>query len=207
LELQKFPPDTFSVTQTYNEVARDGQFNSFTVGMGGAQLKADIATLLQDRGASSDIQGVVLGDGEEHFSFNTIQEHNAPDTRSNIMFRVALKDKATSVYLGNIRVDKIAQRTDAFQQNKNLLLGSQARADSIPKLEILADDVKCSHGATVGPVDQEQIFYLMSRGLSRGEAEELIVTGFFRKVVDTLTLPGAADWINDLVTEKIHREV
>jgi len=101
-------------------------------------------------------------------------------------------------------VSKEGQRTDSYQSNKNLLLGSNAHADSIPKLEILADDVKCAHGATVGPADKEQIFYLMSRGLSSLEAEELIVTGFFRQVVQSCPVDGAGDWINSLVADKIH---
>ena len=164
LELQKFNSAVFAVTRTHAEIDQDASLTSLTVGLGAAQLKGDIATVLNARGAASDRFGIVLGDDTEHFSFNTIQKHSAPDTRSNINFRVVLKDSATSIYQGIIEVAKCAQRTDAFQSNKNLLLGSHARADSIPKLEILADDVKCSHGATVGPVDREQIFYLMSRG-------------------------------------------
>jgi len=164
-----------------------------------------IETILVDRGGQSDIKGIVLGHGSEHVSYNTIQEHAAPDTTSNINFRVALKDSAASIYQGIVKVDKIAQRTNAFQSNKNLLLGSEARADSIPKLEILADDVKCSHGATVGPVDKEQLFYLQSRGLSLKESEELIVTGFFAQVLNTITIKGVADWINALAAEKIHQ--
>ncbi len=138
-------------------------------------------------------------------AYNTIQEHASPDTTSNINFRVALKDNASSIYQGNIKVDKVATRTNAFQSNKNLLLGAEARADSIPKLEILTDDVKCSHGATVGPVDKEQLFYLMSRGLPLKEAEELIVIGFFAEVLNTITIKGAADWIGALTAEKIHQ--
>ncbi len=139
----------------------------------------------------------------KRYSFNTIQDHIAPDTSSTINFRVALKDSSSSAYLGTIRVSKEGQRTDSTQSNKNLLLGANAHADSIPKLEILADDVKCSHGATVGPADKEQIFYLMSRGLNNLEAEELIVTGFFRQVVQSCPVDGAGDWINNLVAEKI----
>jgi len=204
VELQNFGRDIFAVTGNYNHVARDGVFNGLTVGLGGGQLKSDLNTVLSATGAASDIQGVVLGAANEHFSFNTIQEHASPDTSSNINFKVALKDTSSSVYQGIIKVNKIAQRTNAFQSNKNLLLGNEARADSIPKLEILADDVKCSHGATVGPVDREQIFYLMSRGVSASAAEELIVSGFFRQVLETCTISGATDWIFDLVAKKIH---
>ncbi len=95
----------------------------------------------------------VIGDRNEHFSFSTIIDHIAPDCKSNVNFRVALKDRASSSYIGAVKVAKEAQKTDSYQSNKNLLLGAESKADSIPKLEILADDVKCSHGATVGPVD------------------------------------------------------
>jgi Fe-S cluster assembly protein SufD len=203
LEVQNFDKNVFSITHTRNEIGRDAKLSALTVALSGRQIKSDIATILAQPGAFSDIYGLALGDGHEHFSFNTVQGHNAPDTTSNITFKVVLKDEAMSVYQGIIRVAKVAQRTDAYQSNKNLLLGSNARADSIPKLEILADDVKCSHGATVGPVDKEQIFYLMSRGLDVAEAEELIVTGFFRQVLDACTISGAADWIYDLVITKM----
>jgi Fe-S cluster assembly protein SufD len=206
VEVQNFDSRVFSVNETHNVIAKDAQFYSLTVAMGGAQLKSDIKTVLQDRGANSDVQGLVLGDGSERFSFNTIQEHNSPDTTSNINFRVALKDESASIYQGIIRVAKVAQRTDAYQSNKNLLIGSGARAESIPKLEILADDVKCSHGATVGPVDREQIFYLMSRGLNAQEAEELVVIGFFRKVLEDCTIDGVSEWIGDLVASKIQTQ-
>lgn len=203
VEVSDFSSNTFSVSRIYNEVKRDGKFHSMTVALGGLQIKSDIQTNLKEPGSLSDIRGVVLGADSEHFSFNTIQDHTAPDTTSTINFRVALKDSSSSAYLGTIRVTKEAQRTDSYQSNKNLLIGSNAHADSIPKLEILADDVKCAHGATVGPADREQIFYLMSRGLNALEAEELIVSGFFRQVVQSCPVDGAPNWINDLVAQKI----
>jgi Fe-S cluster assembly protein SufD len=203
VEVQCFDEKTFAVGETHSAIARDGKFSALTVALGGGQVKSDIITTLQGRGAASKVLGVVLGDRSERFSFNTVQDHNAPDATSDINFRVALKGAASSIYQGIIRVSKIAQRTDAFQTNKNLLLGTEARADSIPRLEILADDVKCSHGATVGPVDREQIFYLMSRGLDSHEAEELVVNGFFRKVIAECPVAGVSDWIGKLVGDKI----
>lgn len=203
LELQRFGLNIFAVTQNNTDVAKDAKLYSLNVGLGGFQLKADICTSLKEPGATCDVQGIVLGDKTEHYSYNTLQNHDAPATESNINFRVALKDKAVSIYQGTITVDKSAQKTNAFQSNKNLLLGSEAGAESIPKLEIFADDVKCSHGATVGPVDSEQIFYLMSRGLSRPQAEEMIVTGFFRQVMETCVIPNGIDWISSLVQDKL----
>lgn len=206
LEVQELGNDVFLIESLNSRVSRDGYFNSLSVGVGCKQTKADISTYLQAPGAHSAVLGAVLGDGNEHFNFNTVQEHNAPDTRSEINFKVALKDAASSVYQGVIRVAKIAQRTDAYQSNKNLLLGTDARADSIPKLEILANDVKCSHGATVGPVDRDQLFYLRSRGLTENEAEELILLGFFRQVLEQFAMKQATDWLTDVVSRKAFRK-
>jgi Fe-S cluster assembly protein SufD len=198
--------DVFAVNRVTSRLHKDSNFFMTTAGLGGRQIKSDIETIMVEPGSNSDIRGVVLGDGTEHFSYNTIQEHACPDTTSNINFRVALKDHSASIYQGIVKVDKIAQRTNAFQSNKNLLLGTEARADSIPKLEILADDVKCSHGATVGPVDKEQLFYLTCRGLSAPEAEELIVLGFFAQILDGITVKGAAEWVGELVADKIQKD-
>lgn len=206
LELYNFGRQVFSVSRNNNIVAKDGFVYSFTAALGGGQLKSDIVTVLKDRGATSDVRGIALGDGEEHFYYNTIQNHDSPDTKSDINFRVALKGNAVSSYQGNIKIALTASRTDAFQSNKNLLLSETAKAESIPRLEILTDDVKCSHGATVGPVDKNQLFYLMTRGLNEKEAEEFIVTGFFASLLASLKIEGAADWIENLIGDKIHSE-
>jgi Fe-S cluster assembly protein SufD len=206
LEMQDFANNVFYVQRLNSHVEQDATFNSLSIALGGKQTKADIATYLEARGAQSSVLGAVLGSDSSKFSFNTIQEHNAPDTTSDINFRVALKDTASSVYQGIIRVDKTAQRTNAFQSNKNLLLGGEAKADSIPKLEILADDVKCSHGATVGPVDREQLFYLRSRGLTEIEAEQLVVLGFFRKVLEQFPAASTMEWLTEVIAEKISSE-
>ncbi|MGC8834380.1 MAG: SufD family Fe-S cluster assembly protein, partial [Armatimonadota bacterium] len=115
-----------------------------------------------------------------------VQDHVAPHTTSNLLYRAALRDEARSVYAGLIHVRPEAVRADAYQANRNLLLSKEARADSLPKLEIETDDVRCTHGATVGPVDEEQAFYLMSRGLSKAEAERMIVEGFFEDVITSV---------------------
>jgi Fe-S cluster assembly protein SufD len=205
VELSQLGHNVFAISRTSTYVGRDGHLDYTTASLGARQIKSVIETLMIDRGGNSDVKGIILGDLHEHVSFNTIQQHASPDTTSNINFRVALKDEASSIYQGIVKVDKVAQRTNAFQSNKNLLLGSGARADSIPRLEILADDVKCSHGATVGPVDKDQLFYLNSRGLPMKEAEELIVIGFFAEVLNTISIKGAADWIGSLIAEKIHQ--
>lgn len=204
LEVQEQGKNVFMVNRSNCLVDRDGHYESLTLSLGGCQTKSDISTVLRAPGASSRVLGLVLGAEQEKFSFNTIQEHAAPDTKSDINFRVALKDSSSSLYQGIVKVDKVAQRTDAYQSNKNLLLDGSASADSIPKLEILADDVKCSHGATVGPVDREQIFYLMSRGMSRQQSEKLVVLGFFRQTLESFPLKKILGWLSEAVSKKIH---
>lgn len=206
LELQEYGNDVFMVNKFNCIVDRDGRYESLTLALGGRQTKSDMATNLRAPGATSEVLGIVLGANNEKFSFNTIQDHSAADTKSNIIFRTALKDKSSSIYQGIVRVAKVAQRTDAYQSNKNLLLDGTATADSIPKLEILADDVKCAHGATVGPVDREQIFYLMSRGITRQVAEQLIVLGFFRQTLERFPYQEALSWLSEAVTRKIQGE-
>ncbi len=203
VEVQNFSQDTFSIGHSYYTLERDSNLNSLVTAFGGEQLKSEMQVIMQDRGAQSSLNGVILGNETEHFNFNTIEDHLAPDTKSNIDFRIALQDEAQSIYHGTIQVAKAAQKTEAFQSNKNLLLGKHSHADSIPKLEILADDVKCSHGATVGPVDKKQIFYLMSRGLTEPQAEELIVNGFFHQLLNNCPIAGVSDWLDLIVAEKI----
>lgn len=206
LEVASPGSSVYCINQVYNEVEKDGKFASLTAALGGGKTKTDISVNLKEPGAISDTRGIVLGADKEHFDFNTIQEHAAPDTTSDINFRVALKDSSTSVYQGIIKVDKQAQRTAAYQSNKNLLLGGEAKADTIPRLEILADDVKCSHGATVGPIDRDQIFYLMSRGLHEPEAEKLVVSGFFQEVLESFNRPEETAWLSKLIEKKVMRE-
>ena len=203
VEAQNFDENTFAIGHSYYTQAQDSRLNALVVGMGGAQLKSEIHTNLIERGAESNLNGVLLGNSTERFNFNTIEDHLAPNTTSNIDFRIALKDESQSIYHGIIQVDKLAQKTNAFLSNKNLLLSEKAHADSIPKLEILADDVKCSHGATVGSVDRKQIFYLMSRGLSAAQAEELVVNGFFHELLASCQIEGVSDWLDILVANKI----
>ncbi|MBX9671793.1 MAG: Fe-S cluster assembly protein SufD [Candidatus Obscuribacterales bacterium] len=204
VNVDKLSDTTYQMSKTRTHVERDAHFDYLTCGLGAKQIKSDFETVMAGPGSYSRVQGLVLGSDSEQYSYNTTQAHKTPNASSDIIFRVALKDKAQSIYQGNVLVDKIAQKTSAFQSNKNLLLGQKAKADSIPRLEILADDVKCSHGATVGPVDPEQLFYLQCRGLSVQEAQEFIVSGFFVQVLDTVNITGAAAWIGELVAQKIH---
>src|SRR5207237_7389131 len=159
-----------------------------TGGVGAQKGKTRIPNAPAGQGATSRVTGAYFADGEQHLDYDTFQEHIAPSTTSDFAFKGALRDEARAVWRGMIRVEQDAQKTNAYQENRNLLLSKTAHADSIPGLEILANDVRCTHGATLGQVDREQLFYLMTRGLSRSEAERVIVRGFFQDALDRVEL-------------------
>ena len=157
---------------------RDARFFGASVGLGGAVVKTDVGSRLAGPGARSELVGIALAEKRQHLDHHTTHHHTSERTWSNIDFKAAVSDRARSVYTGLIRIEEDAPASEASQENRNLLLSESARIDTIPELEILTDDVSCSHGATVAPVDQEQIFYLQSRGLTPDEALRLVVRGF-----------------------------
>jgi Fe-S cluster assembly protein SufD len=167
-------------------VGRDGEVDWVVLGLGGTRAKSRIESYLADQGANAKVTGAYFLAGSEHADYDTTQEHAAPNTTSDLYFKGVLTDHARAVWRGVIRVDKHAQKTDAYQENRNLLLSHDAHADSIPGLEIQANDVRCTHAATIGQIDRLQLFYLMSRGLSRKQAERVIVRGFFQPVLDRI---------------------
>ena len=167
-------------------IGRDGEVDWVVLGLGGTRAKSRIESYLADQGANAKVTGAYFLTGSEHADYDTTQEHAAPNTTSDLFFKGVLADHSRAVWRGVIRVDKGAQKTDAYQENRNLLLSHEAHADSIPGLEIEANDVRCTHGATIGQIDKLQLFYLMSRGHSRPQAERLIVRGFFQPILDRI---------------------
>jgi Fe-S cluster assembly protein SufD len=167
-------------------IGRDARFHWTYTALGGKVTKVDLEMHLDGEGSEAKFSGCYFGNGTQHFDFHTFQNHNVGHTVSDLLFKGALRDRARMVYQGLIKVHKDAQRSDAYQANRNLLLSPKARADSIPSLEIEANDVRCTHGATVGQVDEEQLFYLRSRGLPRPEAEQMIIQGFFEPVLERI---------------------
>ncbi|MBI3318527.1 MAG: Fe-S cluster assembly protein SufD [Candidatus Omnitrophica bacterium] len=188
LHLQRWSEPVAELFTQRALLGKDSEFLNVTMGLGGRISKASVETVLAESGARAELLGVFFGRGKQHFDFHTMQDHQAPQTTSDLLYKSALKDEAKLVYTGLIRIRKAAQKSDAYQANRNLLLDQGAKADSIPMLEIEADDVRCTHGVAVGPVEEEQLFYLESRGLSRGEAERLIVAGFFEQVFKRIPL-------------------
>jgi Fe-S cluster assembly protein SufD len=188
VSVQNLSQETWHFASHHARVDRDAELDWVAGGFGSKKGKTRIQNDLAGPGATSRVTGAYFTDGSQHLDYDTFQEHIAPHTTSDFAFKGALRDVSSAVWRGMIRVEKDAQKTNAYQENRNLMLSPRAHADSIPGLEILANDVRCTHGATLGQVDREQLFYLMSRGLSRAEAERLIVRGFFSDVLDRIQL-------------------
>ena len=188
ISLQNYSRGTWHFASHHGRVERDAELDWVAAGFGSAKGKVRIHNDLAGPGATSRVTGAYFADGTQHLDYDTFQEHMAPSTTSDFAFKGALRDNARTVWRGMIRVEEGAQKTNAYQENRNLLLSKTAHADSIPGLEILANDVRCTHGATLGQVDRELLFYLMTRGLNRAEAERVIVRGFFQDVLDRVEL-------------------
>ena len=183
-------------------VSKDARFHWTFAGLGGKLSKLDMEMYLDGEGSEAKFSGCYFGNESQHFDFHSFQNHRVGHSLSDLLFKGALRGKARTVYQGLIKVHKDAQRSDAYQANRNLILSNKARADSIPSLEIEANDVRCTHGATVGQVDEDQLFYLMARGLPRRDAEQLIIRGFFEPVLERIP----AESLRALVTEAIERK-
>ncbi len=184
-------------------VDRDGRLQ-WTIGALGSRLaQVNQHVALTGIGAEAQVNGVMFTEGKQQLTYNTLQHHQAERCRSDLLYKGALQDRSRVVWRGMIKVDKGAQKTDGYQRNDNLMLSEHARADSIPGLEIEADDVRCTHGATAGRVDDEQIFYARCRGLTRKEAIRMIVAGFFQQVFDRITIDSVRDALGDAIGRRI----
>jgi Fe-S cluster assembly protein SufD len=184
--IQNHHPGTRQFATHRATVGRDAELAWVAAALGGTRAKSRMESYLADRGASVKVTGAYYLTGQEHVDYDTTQEHAAPDTTSDLAFKGVLDEHARAVWRGVIRVDRGAQKTDAYQENRNLLLSPDAQATPIPGLEIEANDVRCTHGATVGQVDPQQLFYLMSRGMSRADAQRAVVHGFFEPVLERI---------------------
>ncbi|HVF07788.1 MAG TPA: Fe-S cluster assembly protein SufD [Actinomycetota bacterium] len=167
---------------------RDADLRTLSLGFGADLARTETEVELAEPGGFSEQLGVFFADGEQHFDHRSTQEHVAPNCRSDLLYKGALRDRSRAVYSGWVYVRPGAQKTDAMQTSRNIVLSEHAKADAIPNLEIEANDVKCGHAASVGPVDDDALFYLESRGIARDEAERLIVTGFFQEVLDRVQI-------------------
>jgi Fe-S cluster assembly protein SufD len=203
VSIQNLSLETWHFAAHRARVERDAELDWVAGGFGSKKGKIRIENDLAGPGATSRVTGAYFADGSQHLDYDTFQEHAAPNTTSDFAFKGALRDSSTSVWRGMIRVEPDAQKTNAYQENRNLILSEQAHADSIPGLEILANDVRCTHGATSSPVNRDELFYCMARGLSRGEAERLIVRGFFQDVLDRIELEPVRDAVAQALEARI----
>ncbi len=206
LSVQEHGPRTWHIGLQRAHLGRDARLRSAAVALGGEYARLRSEALLEGSGAESEQVAVYFGDDGQMLDFRTLQDHAAPRTRSELLFKGAVEDTAKSVYSGLIRLREEAQRSEAYQTNRNLVLTEGAGAESIPNLEILANDVKCSHASTVGPIDDDQSYYLQSRGVAPDEAERLIVLGFFDDVFSRLPTSSLTGSLRRAVVDKIeHR--
>ena len=201
--LQRFGRGVKRFSTQHVLAGRDARVVTFNVALGGDLSRADVTSRLAGTGSESEMLALWFGDSSQHFDHHTLQHHAAPHAHSDLLFKGALTDEGSSVFRGLIRVDKGAQLTDAYQTNRNLLLSEGSQASALPNLEIEADDVRCSHGATIGQVEAGQLFYLMSRGLTRRQAERLLVFGFFDEVLARLPMEGVRARVREAIEEKI----
>ncbi|HZD05011.1 MAG TPA: Fe-S cluster assembly protein SufD, partial [Longimicrobiales bacterium] len=201
--IQRLGRGAFYQSQQRTLAGRDSTLDTLNVSLGASVTRVDLDARLMGPGANSDMLGLYFGDDDQHFDHNTSQDHQAPNAMSDLLYKGALDGTSRSVFRGIIRVRPGAQQTDAYQTNRNLLLSDEARADSLPNLEIEADDVKCSHGATVGQLDEDALFYLMSRGIEQEKAERLVVLGFLGEVLSRLPLGGVSEKVTRAIEEKL----
>ncbi len=182
---------------------RDSTVRSLAVNLGSSFARTQVESVLKGEGAFSEMLGLYFADADQHFAQRTLQYHDAAHATSDLLYKGALKENSRSEYSGLIKVSKGAQGTDAYQANRNLVLSDNAMAHSIPQLEIEANEVRCTHGATVSPVEEEHLFYLMSRGIDRVTAQKLVVFGFFGEVLDRIRVPGVRDALSDAISAKV----
>jgi Fe-S cluster assembly protein SufD len=203
LHLQNLAPTAWNFSTQRMRLARDSVVRHFIGSWGSRLSKNWINMELLGEGSSGELLGLYFPGGRQHLDHHTNQLHKAPHASSDLLFKGALKDRARSVYQGYIKVYPHAQKTNAYQANRNLMLSKQARADSIPGLEIEADDVRCTHGATAGQIPDEYIFYLMARGIDRANAERMIVQGFFEEVLNRIPVEGVRNKLEAEIARKL----
>jgi len=203
VELQSWGKHVWNFSHERARVERSGNLD-WIFGAIGSRLTKNFTELdLAGEGSQGRMSGFYFTDGNQHLDHDTQQNHLAPNTSSDLLFKGALKGKSRSVWQGMIYVAPDAQKTDGYQANRNLVLSDQARADSIPGLEILADDVRCTHGATVGNLEMEPLFYLKSRGIPQAEAEKIVVEGFFDPIFQRIPFEGVRERFQQYIADKM----
>jgi Fe-S cluster assembly protein SufD len=204
VSLQNWERNVLHFNTIRSQTEKDATINSLVVSFGSQLSRTNVEAGLSAAGGDSEMLGLYFADQNQVLDHHTLQDHLAPNAHSDLLYKGALRDESMAVFSGLIRVEPGAQKTDAYQTNRNLILGTDdAFAVSLPNLEIMADDVKCSHGSTTGQVDETELFYLMSRGIPRREAEKLVVFGFFGEITSRIPLKGLKDKLDRAIEGKI----
>jgi Fe-S cluster assembly protein SufD len=202
---QNWSRDTLSFQFNSTVVRRDARVQSLNLHLGARQARHESLSQLQAPGAFSEMLALTIADGGQEFDQRTLQIHQAPNTKSDLLYKNALRETAKTVFSGLIIVDPDAQKTDAYQSNRNLMLSDDAEAHSLPGLEIQANDVRCTHGATSSRIDPEQEFYLQSRGIGKAMADELLTFGFFEEVLNRLASEPLHEALRELIKTKFEK--
>ncbi len=203
VQLQNWNDKVWHFAHQAGRVDRDASLQWTVAGLGAKLAHIHQDVFLDGKGAAAEVNGVTFATERQVISYYTQQTHNAPNTRSDLLYKDVVRDRARCIWRGMIKVAKDAQKTDGYQRNDSLLMSEECRADAIPGLEIEADDVRCTHGATCGRVDEEQLFYCMCRGLKRSEAMHMIVEGFFQRVYDRIPVEIVRETLGQAVERKL----
>jgi Fe-S cluster assembly protein SufD len=188
-------------------IGRDAELRSLVVAFGGSLSRTEVESVLEGDGGSSEMLGLYFADADQHFDFRSIQDHVGSRTGSDLLYKGALKGRSRAIYSGTVVIEKDAHKCDAYQTNRNILLSETAKANSIPNLEILTNDpVRCGHAASVGPVDEDTLFYIQSRGIPYEEAERLVVFGFFHEVLDKVSLPEVREALESAIADELEKD-
>lgn len=203
--VQQRGPRVWQIATQVSRVGAEATLDSSQVALGSDYGRTRTDCRLVGRGATGNLRAVYFGEGSQTLDFRTFQQHAAPDTTSNLLFKGVVDDHSRSVYTGLIKVEKDARGTNAFQTNRNIKLSEHAWAESVPNLEIETNDVRCSHASTVGPIDEDQRFYLESRGVRPDVAERLIVAGFFDEVLEEFPIAAVVPIIEEAIQQRLDR--
>jgi Fe-S cluster assembly protein SufD len=201
--IQNENQSSFNISRTQVEQKRNSTATIYTVTNGGALVRNDINTVLNDENCNCNLYGLYLIDGNQHVDNHTLIDHAMPHCQSNELYKGVLNDKSHAVFNGKVFVRKDAQKTNAYQSNKNILLSKDSLVDTKPQLEIFADDVKCSHGATVGQLEEEALFYLRARGISKDNARSILIRAFANDIFDEIKIDALHYYLNEMVFEKL----
>jgi Fe-S cluster assembly protein SufD len=203
VSIQNWGKGVTHIQRQRGDVGRDATLNSLVVTMGGTLSRTEMQSYLRGQGSDSEMLALYFANKDQHFDHYTLQHHAAANAHSDLLYKGVGDDSSVGVFSGMIKVDLHAQKTDAYQKHRTLMLSSDARNYSVPQLEINANDVRCSHGSTTGPVDQEQLFFLRSRGIRQEQAEKMLVTAFLEDVLTRVPLKSVVEYIEGIIAEKV----